>query len=106
MFDIVLPIEGRSVTGRRLEVSHLAADLPRGLEFDEYVVLRDATCDRRYLGRVAGMEFTLEDTVYDVAVEGALPAAVADRYTDDADGITTEAVAGLLRQMARQTVCA
>ena len=102
MFDIALPIERRSVTGSRLEVSHLAADLPRGLEPDEYVVLRDATCDRRYLGRVVGIDFTLEDTLYDVVVEGALAAAVADRYTADTDDVTTESVAALLRAMSRQ----
>lgn len=100
MYDIVLPIEGRSVSGSRLQVSHIAADLPRGLEPDEYVVLRDATCDRRYLGRVVGIEFSLEDTWYDVSVDGALPAAVADRYTTGDSPVSTAEVAALLREMA------
>jgi len=99
VFAIVLPIEGRSVTGRRLRVAHSAAALPRGLEPEEYVVLRDADLDRRFLGRVVGIEFDLEDTYYDVQVDGALAAAVADRYVDD-DFVETQGVAALLGELA------
>lgn len=100
MFAIVLPIEGRSVTGRRLRVAHTAAGLPRGLEPDEYVVLRDADLDRRYLGRVVGIEFDLEDTYYDVHVDGALAAAVADRYVGHGEVVETQGVVELLGELA------
>ncbi|MBZ5738132.1 hypothetical protein [Nocardioides mangrovi] len=104
MFEVVLPIEARTVSGRRLQVAHSAAGLSRGLEFDEYVVLRDATDDRRFLGRVVDLEFDLEDTYYSVHVDGALAEAVADRYVTAGGTLETNEVADLLRQLAGERV--
>lgn len=104
MFEVVLPIGARTMSGRRLRVAHSAAGLSRGLEFDEYVVLRDADEDRRFLARVVEIEFDLEDTYYAVQVDGALAAAVADRYVDDEGVVDTAEVAELLHLLAGERV--
>ena len=104
MFEVVLPIEARTVSGRRLQVAHSTAGLSRGLEFDEYVVLRAAEDGRRFLGRVVDLEFDLEDTYYSVQVDGALAEVVADRYVATAGQVETAEVAALLRELARERV--
>jgi hypothetical protein len=104
VFEIVLEIDGGSVTGRRFRIAHTDSGLPRGLEYDEQVVLRDADLDCRYLGRVVGFDFSLEDTYYEVQVDGALAAAVADHYTDPDVHLDTAAVIRLLQQQAARRI--
>jgi hypothetical protein len=104
LFEVVLPIEARTVSGRRLQVAHSAAGLSRGLEFDEYVVLRAADDDRRFLGRVVDLEFDLEDTYYSVQVDGALAEAVAEKYTAVGGSTDTNEIAALLRELAGERV--
>ena len=106
MFDIVMPIEGRSVPGRRLLVSHTATDLPRGLEMDEHVVLRDADLDRCYLARVVEVEFTATDTWYTLHVDGAIGPDVANRYASSNTRVQTQQVAQLLDELARRRIIA
>lgn len=103
MFEIVLPLEARSLSGHQLRVAHSSTGVGRGLELDEYVVLRDADDDRRFLGRVVGLAFDLDDTFYEVRVDGMLAATVADRYTR-VDAVDTNEVALLLRHLAPEHV--
>ena len=103
MFEIVLPVESRSMFGRQLRVAHSAAGISRGLEHDEYVVLRDAEVDRRFLGRVVDLDFDLDETYYVLQVDGMLAAAVADEFTR-VDGLETTEVVALLRELATERV--
>jgi hypothetical protein len=103
VFEIVLPFEARSMFGRQLRVAHSAAGVSRGLEPDEYVVLRDPELGRRFLGRVVDLDFDLDDTYYSVQVEGMLAAAVADEYTR-AGAVHTNDVAALLRELQTERV--
>jgi hypothetical protein len=48
---------------RSLLVSHVATALPRGLEHDEQVLLRDPV-HGFYSGKVADLDFDLADTLY------------------------------------------
>ncbi len=100
MFEIVLPIEARSMFGRQVRVAHSATGLSRGLDPDEYVVLRDSLLDRRFLARVVDLEFDLDDTYYSVQVDGMLAATVADHYTHGDGQLETSDVAALLRELA------
>ncbi|SFC32155.1 hypothetical protein SAMN04487968_105169 [Nocardioides terrae] len=71
MQSIEVELGDFSLRRRSLLVSHVAADLPRGLEPGEQVLLHDRV--RGYFSaHVADLDFTAGDTVYRVAIRRGL----------------------------------
>jgi len=88
---------------RSLLVSHVAADLPRGLEPGERVLVHDPA--RGYFsGHVADLDFTPTDTVYRIGVGVALTDEQAlermrGTFAPAGDRITRQDLVDLLGQL-------
>ena len=99
MLSLIDSLGGREGDGRRLRVAHSSTGFARGLNPDENVVGRDAGGGSAVLGRVVGIDFELDDTYYEIQIDGDLTASDAVRY--EADGtVGTHTVAVLLAELA------
>ena len=92
--------------GDFLRVPHSTTGLHRGLEHGEEVVVR--TDDGEYhSAQVIGLDFELEDTVYDLRVGSRLPAEMAAERLGDAplDEETKDVhrIVNMLARMRRRT---
>ena len=104
--QIDLPLNSFTLRSLSVGVSHTEADLPRGLELGEHVLLHDADTRTYFTAVVADIDFTIDDTLYRLQLGTRITSGEAAEWLSPvrerpAGGMTTRDVAQLLAALRR-----
>lgn len=100
--ELALPVF--TLRSRSVGVAHSDADLSRGLELGEHVLLHDPATRTHYTGLVADIDFSASDTHYRIQLGTRITAAEATQWLEPEQtvahgGLTTGDVARLLASL-------